>query len=83
MLEKKGLTVRDPFHIEVTITALNGSVLSSDLLPEPSVIYDPKSREFTSLFKGTVTRSECLLFSFQTGRVIMLAAISMTCGRQE
>ena len=46
-LKKKGLDIRDDFHIEVKATALNGTVLSSKLLPEPSIIYDPKSSEFS------------------------------------
>ena len=54
-LKKKGIDVRDHFHIEVTITAPNGTVLSSDLLSEPSIIFDPKSREFSGLFIEAVT----------------------------
>nr|DAZ89886.1 TPA_exp: hemocyanin 1 [Littorina saxatilis] len=45
VLESKGLDVRDTFHIEVMVTAANGTVLDSHILPDASVIYDPKSRD--------------------------------------
>nr|WCA44164.1 hemocyanin [Crepidula fornicata] len=44
VLEKKGLDVHDSFNITVSLTALDGSALSSSLLPTPSVIFEPKSR---------------------------------------
>ncbi|KAK7090872.1 hypothetical protein V1264_010615 [Littorina saxatilis] len=43
-LEARGMDVRDAFHISVTITAQNRTVLDSSLIPEPSVIYEPHSR---------------------------------------
>ena len=45
VLTAKGLDVQDAFHIEVTITAQNGSALCSCLIQEPSVVYQSKSRE--------------------------------------
>ena len=50
VLEKEGMDVRDPFHITLKITALNGTILSSDLISEPSIIFEPKSCEFSGLF---------------------------------
>uniref|UniRef100_UPI003B98819F Hemocyanin n=1 Tax=Pomacea canaliculata TaxID=400727 RepID=UPI003B98819F len=44
VLEKKGLSVDDAFTVKVELRALNGSILSSSLIPTPSVLYEPKSR---------------------------------------
>ena len=45
VLKDNGIDVHDDFHIELTITAQNGSSLSSSLIPQPSVAFQPKSGE--------------------------------------
>ncbi|XP_076453372.1 hemocyanin 2-like [Babylonia areolata] len=45
VLHDKELEVHDSFHIELTIMSWDGHNLSSSLIPEPSVIFKPKSRE--------------------------------------
>ncbi|PVD32144.1 hypothetical protein C0Q70_07573 [Pomacea canaliculata] len=43
---EEGLSVDDAFTVKVQLRALNGSELSSSLIPTPSVLYEPKSREY-------------------------------------
>ncbi|XP_076457104.1 hemocyanin 2-like isoform X2 [Babylonia areolata] len=45
VLHSQGLDVHDTFAIQVTITEWNGTALSSSLLPSPSVLLEPKSRD--------------------------------------
>lgn len=53
-LSAEGLTKADVFSIHVDITDVNGTALSSSLIPTPSVIFSPGAGEYTSVQRGLI-----------------------------